>query len=743
MSQTTALLERKVRRFALVVAALTALGIPCLYAYTEYDGLSDALDFKAKIKASALSSLIASNPDVWMYAENRLQGLISHEPVPLSDELVQVLDSRQSVITEFGQAPPSPTLSRSYELHDSGQVVGQVIVTGSMRTEAWHTLFSAMLSLVAGVLVFRGLHYLLLAALKLATDAQERAETTLRSIGDAVITTDADGRIESANPVAEGLIGKSEAEVLGRQVGDFVQMHDSNDGGALEVSLYAALKSNAIVSCKGTSELRRLDGTSVAVEESAAPINDRSGLVVGGVLVLRDVTAAREYVERRSWEATHDALTGLLNRRGFESHVQAALSEAKAKGSPQVLCYMDLDGFKLVNDTAGHQAGDELLVQLARLLQAKVRNNDILGRLGGDEFGLLLRGCEGARAELIAADVLEAVNEVNFAYQGNSFKIGVSMGLTVITSDHAGVAEIFGEADCACYLAKEQGKNRVLRYVADDTRLAARRSEAGWVQRIGHALKEDRFVLYHQAYRALDPAAGRPEHLEVLLRMLGDDGEVISPGRFLPAAERFNLMPAIDRWVIEKVFSSHRALAAERGGAAPVCAINLSGASINSVGMLKFLHERVLAHGVDPRLFCLELTESVAVNSLHVAVEFIRACKAMGFKFALDDFGTGASSFNYLKNLPVDYLKIDGSFVRNIEHDRVDEAMVETINRIGHLLGKCVIAEYAENDAIIAKLSILGVDFAQGYGVCRPRPLFGEGSSHEPLAPGAQAAAVV
>ncbi|MBL0147469.1 MAG: diguanylate cyclase [Ideonella sp.] len=569
MSQTTALLERKVRRFALVVAALTALGIPCLYAYTEYDGLSDALDFKAKIKASALSSLIASNPDVWMYAENRLQGLISHEPVPLSDELVQVLDSRQSVITEFGQAPPSPTLSRSYELHDSGQVVGQVIVTGSMRTEAWHTLFSAMLSLVAGVLVFRGLHYLLLAALKLATDAQERAETTLRSIGDAVITTDADGRIESANPVAEGLIGKSEAEVLGRQVGDFVQMHDSNDGGALEVSLYAALKSNAIVSCKGTSELRRLDGTSVAVEESAAPINDRSGLVVGGVLVLRDVTAAREYVERRSWEATHDALTGLLNRRGFESHVQAALSEAKAKGSPQVLCYMDLDGFKLVNDTAGHQAGDELLVQLARLLQAKVRNNDILGRLGGDEFGLLLRGCEGARAELIAADVLEAVNEVNFAYQGNSFKIGVSMGLTVITSDHAGVAEIFGEADCACYLAKEQGKNRVLRYVADDTRLAARRSEAGWVQRIGHAPEGRPVRSLPPGLQGARPCRGPARTPGGLAAHAGTMAKSFPQGASLPAAERFNLMPAIDRWVIEKVFSSHRALAAERGGAAP------------------------------------------------------------------------------------------------------------------------------------------------------------------------------
>lgn len=740
MSQTTSLLERKVRRFALAVAALTALGIPCLYAITEYDSLSEALDFKARIKASALSSLIASNPTVWMYAENRLQGLISREPVLLSDELVQVLDPQKSVITAYGQAPPAPTLSRSYELHDSGQVVGEVIVTGSMRTEVWHTLVSALLSLAASLLVYRGLSHLLLAALKLATDAQERAETTLRSIGDAVITTDTEGRIESVNPVAEKLIGKVEAQVRGQQVADVVRLHDSSDGRALDVSLYAALKTNAIVSCKGTSELRRADGTSMAVDESAAPINDRSGNLAGGVLVLRDVTAAREYVERRSWEATHDALTGLLNRRGFEGHVQAALSEAKTKGGSQVLCYMDLDGFKLVNDTAGHVAGDELLVQLSRLLQTKVRHTDVLGRLGGDEFGLLLRDCEGKRAELIATDMLQAVNEFAFAFGEYSFRVGVSVGLTVVSSEHADVAEIFSEADCACYLAKEQGKNRVLRFVADDTRLAARRSEAGWVQRIDRAIKEDRLVLYQQTYKALDATASHPEHLEVLLRMISEDGEVIAPGRFLPAAERFNLMPTIDRWVIHKVFSLHRAMADEREGVAPVCAINLSGASINATGMLQFLHEQVVAHAVDPRFFCLELTESVAVNSLQVAAEFIRACKAMGFKFALDDFGTGTSSFNYLKNLPVDYLKIDGSFVRNIEHDRVDEAMVETINRIGHLLGKCTIAEYAENDAIIAKLSALGVDFAQGYGVCRPRPLCAGEPARLPFA---AAAAVV
>ena len=726
MRQATAPLEQKVRRFALTVAALLAVGTPCLHAFIAYDNLADALDFKAKVKASALSSLIASSPDVWTFAENRLQGLLSREPVPLGNErvLVQAIDG--ATIIEVGRPPAAPTLQRAYKLHDSGQVVGTLVVSGSMRKGIEQVLLTAAISLVVSAGVYRGLRFLLLAALKMATDAQERAETTLRSIGDAVITTDAVGTIDTLNVVAERMLGVAEAEVRGRPVSDVVRMRDAAGGGPVHSSIHAALRNRSIVACNGNCNLHRRDGAQLAVEESASPIIDRAGAVVGGVLVLRDVTEARQYVERRSWEATHDSLTGLLNRRGFESHVQAAVEGAKAQAASHVLCYLDLDGFKLVNDTAGHPAGDALLVQLALLLQGRIRDTDVLARLGGDEFGLLLKHCEGSRGEVIAADVLQSINEFSLRYADNSFRVGVSVGLTVITGDHTGVAEVFSEADCACYLAKEQGKNRVLRFAAGDTRLAARRSEAGWVQRISDAIKHDRFVLYHQSYQALNATGGQQEHLEVLLRMRGEDGEVIAPGRFLPAAERFNLMPAIDRWVIRAVFSRHRELVAARCGATPICAINLSGASLNSEGMLAFLRDQVREHGADPKLFCLELTETVAVNSLQVAVEFIRECRAMGFRFALDDFGTGTSSFGYLKNLPVDYLKIDGSFVKNIEHDTVDEAMVEAINRIGHLLGKRTVAEYAENEAIIAKLRALGVDFAQGYGVCRPKPLFAE-----------------
>jgi EAL domain-containing protein (putative c-di-GMP-specific phosphodiesterase class I) len=254
--------------------------------------------------------------------------------------------------------------------------------------------------------------------------------------------------------------------------------------------------------------------------------------------------------------------------------------------------------------------------------------------------------------------------------------------------------------------------------------LAARRSETGWVGRINDAFRDHRFVLYHQTYRTLDALAGHNEHLEVLIRMIGEDGEIIVPRRFLPAAERYNLMPQIDRWVIHEVFSRFDSLVADRGGIALTCAINLSGASINSEGLLEFIRKAVQQYKLVPGSICFELTETVAVNNLHAAAGFINECKAMGFQFALDDFGTGTSSFGYLKNLPVDYLKIDGSFVRNIEHDSVDHAMVETINHIGHLLGKRTVAEYAENEATIVSLGKMGVDFAQGYGVCLPKPLF-------------------
>jgi EAL domain-containing protein (putative c-di-GMP-specific phosphodiesterase class I) len=337
---------------------------------------------------------------------------------------------------------------------------------------------------------------------------------------------------------------------------------------------------------------------------------------------------------------------------------------------------------------------------------------------------LLLYGCSLERAQFIAADLLAAVGDFRFSWDGRVFTIGVSIGLAIITGDSGSSADVLSLADTACYWAKEQGRNRVCIYHAADSDMAARRRETGWIARINLALAENRFTLYHQNYLPLNAAAGARKHLEVLLRMIDEEGNLVQPGSFLPAAERYNLMPAIDRWVVRTVLARYRALVAERGGEPLTCAINLSGTSFNDEGFLDFVRQQALEHALPPHSICFEITETAAVNNLRKAAEFIQECKAMGFLFALDDFGTGTSSFGYLKNLPVDYLKIDGGFVKNLEHDAIDKAMTETINRIGHIMGIKTIAEYAENDAIIQELRTMGVDYAQGYGVCFPTPLF-------------------
>ena len=438
----------------------------------------------------------------------------------------------------------------------------------------------------------------------------------------------------------------------------------------------------------------------------------------------RSNTMLQEEVGQRSWEATHDVLTGLVNRREFESLVEVSVASARNAGKHHVVCYMDLDQFKVVNDTCGHAAGDDLLKEIAGLLQARIRASDTLARLGGDEFGLLLEGCSLERAQFIAADLLAAVGDFRFNRDAKVYTIGVSIGLAAVTGESSSSAEAVSMADTACYWAKEQGRNRVSVYRTGDSDMAARRREVGWIARINSALAEDRFTLYHQSYMPLNVEVGAWKHLEVLIRMIDEEGNLVQPGSFLPAAERYNLMPAIDRWVVGTVFARYHALVADRGGEPLTCAINLSGTSLNAEGFLDFVRQQALEHALPPGSICFEVTETAAINNLRKAAEFIKECKAMGFLFALDDFGTGTSSFGYLKNLPVDYLKIDGGFVKNLERDAVDKAMTETINRIGHIMGIKTVAEYAENDAIIRELRGMGVDYAQGYGVCMPTPLF-------------------
>ena len=715
-------------RVALLVALAVALALPLGHWVIAYNDFSGQLEFKAKVKATALSGLIATNPELWMLAENRLQGLLTREPVPLDTEAVQVYDSRGDLLAEAGKTPLPPVLRRSFPVYDSALIAGRVEVSDSLREIMFSTAIAAMLGIVLGGSVFFALRTLPLRALRRVTNAlfeqKQRAEVTLRSIGDAVITTDAAARVEFMNPVAEQLSGWTLSEAKDRPLTEILHLIDATTGDPVATSLPQALAENRIVSFGRDIDLVRRDGSKIGVDDSAAPIRDPEGRVTGGVLIFRDVSTARESAQRSSWEAAHDLLTGLVNRREFEDRIEAALTSARNSAKHHVICYMDLDQFKVVNDTGGHAAGDELLKSLTALLKTRIRESDTLARLGGDEFGVLLEGCSLERAQLIAADLLAAVGDFRFIWERKVFTVGVSIGLAAITSDSTTGMEILGAADTACYWAKDQGRNRVRTYSIADRDMTARRQEIGWIPRIKSALEENRFILFHQTYLPLNTAAGACKHLEVLIRMIDEEGNLVQPGSFLPAAERYNLMPAIDRWVVSTVFARYRALVAERGGEPLTCAINLSGTSLNAEGFLDFVRQQALEHALPPHSICFEITETAAINNLRKAAEFIQECKSMGFLFALDDFGTGTSSFGYLKNLPVDYLKIDGGFVKNLERDAIDKAMTETINRIGHIMGIKTVAEYAENDAIIQELRSIGVDYAQGYGVCKPTPLF-------------------
>ncbi len=725
--RSSSALERKLRKLALALALAVAFGVPLGMLWSLYGDVTEALEFKARVKASALSSLVASNPETWMLAENRLQGLLAREPIPLESEHVMVLDARDELVTQAGNRPAPPTITRDYPIHDVDAPVGRIAVSTSLRPLLETLATGSLISLALGIMIFGAVNSLPLKALRRALAAlyqeKERAQTTLYAIGDAVLTTGSAGLVDYLNPAAERMLGVDASGILGREVREAVVLRNAESGEAVENALSSALESRAASAGQGGEELLRADGTWLAVEERASPIIGQDGELSGGVLVLRDVSEARAFLNRRTWEATHDPLTGLFNRREFESRVGQALDKAKTMGQHSVLCYLDLDRFKLINDTFGHTAGDHLLKHISQLILSRIRESDSLARLGGDEFGLLLDGCEPDIGQRIALDIVAGVNAQPFVWEGKPCQVGISIGLTQITKEHEGIAEIIGEADCSCYWAKEHGRSQVMFFVPSDRNLAARRSESGWVMRIRDAIREDRFVLYQQPFKTLIPGE-QDDHLEVLLRMVGEDGKIVLPGQFLPSAERYKLIPELDRWVIRQVFGGYQDIKAQSGNRDMVCAINLSGVTLNSQGLFEYVRDMAASHALPEGRICFEITESVAMTNLQATEEFIRKCAQIGFRFALDDFGTGVSSFAYLKQLPVDYLKIDGSFVRHITQDKVDLAMVESINRIGHILGKKTVAEFAEDEATINILASIGVDFAQGYGVYRPFPLF-------------------
>src|SRR5210317_1776903 len=553
-------------------------------------------------------------------------------------------------------------------------------------------------------------------------EEKERAQVTLQSIGDGVITTDADGNVDYINPVAQDLTGWDMRSARGTPVVELMMIVNEHTRATCENPVVRCLKEGRVITLPENSVLITKSGDEVPIQDSAAPIRDRIGNIIGSVMVFHDVSKESRLFRQLSYQASHDTLTGLVNRREFENRLGVALDAIKDNNEEtHALLYVDLDQFKVVNDTFGHTAGDALLRQLSEQIQGSIRSTDILARMGGDEFGILLERCSEDRAIEVAESIRGAIEGYRFDWQDSFTTIRCSIGVVLVNSENADAASLMSSADVACYSAKDMGRNQVHFYRDSDASL--RHEEMKWVSRITSAVEDDRFELFFQPIIGIGKeSGGRRGHYELLLRMRDEDGELVGPDQFIPAAERYNLMSTLDRWVIHEALSK-LADRNEDGEAKFTLAINLSGTSLSEDRFLDFVKDELEAQKLPKGAICFEITETAAISNLSRVVHFMRALKELGCKFSLDDFGSGLSSFTYLKNLPVDYLKIDGHFIRNIMTDRVDQTMVNAITQVGNVMGIRTVAEHVESREVLDTLVAIGVEFAQGYFIARPAPV--------------------
>ena len=550
-------------------------------------------------------------------------------------------------------------------------------------------------------------------------EEKERAQVTLQSIGDGVITTDADGKVDYINPVAQDLTGWNMRSARGTAVTDIMMIVNEHTRATVENPVIRCLKEGRVITLAENSILITKRGDEVPIQDSAAPIRDRIGNIIGSVMVFHDVSKETRLFRQLSYQASHDTLTGLINRREFENYLVSAFEKTRDNAEEtHALLYVDLDQFKVVNDTFGHTAGDALLRQLSGQIQTKIRSTDMLARLGGDEFGILLERCNEERAIAVAEDIRGSIEGYRFEWQDSFTTVRCSIGVVIVNSENADVAGVMSSADVACYSAKDMGRNQVHLYRDSDASL--RHEEMKWVSRITSAVEEERFELFFQPIIGIGKKNSNSRgHYEILLRMRDENGLLVGPDQFIPAAERYNLMSTLDRWVIHEAITE-LADRNEAGEARYTLAINLSGTSLSEDRFLEFVINELETQNLPNGAICFEITETAAISNLSRVVHFMQVLKKLGCKFSLDDFGSGLSSFTYLKNLPVDYLKIDGHFISNVAEDDVDESMVKAISDVGHAMGIETIAERVETKQVLDKLASLGIEFAQGYYIAKP-----------------------
>lgn len=559
----------------------------------------------------------------------------------------------------------------------------------------------------------------------------ERSILTLDSIADAVFSTDADGRIAYLNRAAEQLLRVKASDAIGMACYAIVDIRNERSGQKIPYMSFDS-GTDTVRDTASDAVLVANDGSKIAIHYSVAQLQGPNQST-GQVIVLRNMGAERELKRRLAWRANRDDLTGLLNRSEFRRIVANAIENAQTQPGTQGLLYIDLDEFKIVNDTCGHLAGDRLLKQVSTLLLSQTRKEDKVARLGGDEFGVLLTNCSTDEAVKIANGLIDSINDIRFSFMDKAFHVGASMGLVSISQKTCDLEDLLATVDAACYTAKEQGRNRVFVGQVDTHKINLRVEELNQASRIRHALRDNRLMLYYQPIvNAENPSHQEYHHLEILVRMVDKNGAMVSPGAFIPVAERNGLMQDVDRWIVQHLFESqgerlrcHHQQQLEKGTPDPnfMYTINLSGASLTDPQFLEFVKTQLRKYAIPPGSIGFEITETQVITHMDKAIHFMAELKKLGCSFLLDDFGSGMSSFGYLKNLPVDYLKIDGLFVKDICSDPIDYSMVKAINEIGHVMGLKTIAEYVENAEILAALQQIGVDMAQGYGVAPPKPL--------------------
>jgi diguanylate cyclase (GGDEF)-like protein/PAS domain S-box-containing protein len=556
--------------------------------------------------------------------------------------------------------------------------------------------------------------------------ARSRARLALDSLGEALITTDMTGRIDYANAAAAALLGGDPRSLEGRTVEQVISLVDETDRKLLKDPVDLALRGTTTVGLgRRAFLLSRNAGAERSIELTASPLRSRDNAaeeISGAVVLLHDVTELRGITRQMSYQATHDALTGLTNRLEFESRLSESLEAVRRGESAHVLCFIDLDHFKTVNDTSGHQAGDSLLREVAKLMREAVRDSDTVARVGGDEFALLLPGCPLAKGRQIADDLARKVSEHRFVWRDRIHSVGASIGLVELTRDSGSVEEILAAADSACYVAKKQGAGRVVVYSARDEVAARHSGEIHWLRILQSALRDNQFRLFWQPIMPAYGSNGGGPAMEVLVRLANEQGQELSPLELVRAAERYRLMGLVDRWVLQTTFTAlgRGAIALPAGRS---LAINISGQTLSDAQFLEFVVESFDRSGVEPEQICFEISEASVAANLEAARRFVGVLHGMGCSFALDDFGSNLGSFSGLKNLPMDYLKIDGSFMNNLARDSVNQAMVTATIKLARSLNFKVIAEQVEDAAGLDAARNAGVDYVQGYAVGRPKPL--------------------